>query len=332
VPRNLSPAIVAAIAAPQKSLAWFVELVFLDQTIYAWSGLGNVTPAGPAWDPGATFPYGQEFIGVGWLGQLSNLPQTTEMTAENMRLTLSGIPASLVGDAVNAVRLTGSVTIWLVFLDALNNVIADPLQMWQGQTDVPTLTDGADTCTFEMTVENSLLALNLSSNRRYTTLDQQLDYPGDAGFEMLSAMQDLFLPYPDGTLNGSHNIGGTSQLGEAPSGVNALTITPAGAQKLTVGGSVQMTAVAVYSSGPFSVAGGGPGNETVTAAGLWSTSDPSVATVSNGTGSNLGSPLIGFGDINWGTGGGLITARGRGNCTITFLFGEVSGSLTVSVA
>lgn len=327
MPRNLSPAVVSAVSAPQKRTAWFVELVFQGQTIYAWSGLGAVTPGGPAWDPGATFPYGQEFIGVGWLGTISSLPQTTELTAENMRLTLSGIPSTLVADAINAVRLFGNVTLWLAFLDQSNNVIPDPLQMWQGATDVPTLTDGADTCTLDITVENSLLALNLSSNRRYTTLDQQLDFPGDAGFDFLSAMQDLYLPYPDGTLNNNNNIGGTSQLGEAPLGTQALTLTPAGPVKLTLGGSLQMTAVALFSSGPISVEGGGPGSLNVTSGGLWSTSDPTVATVTVGSGANYL-----FYVLSPGTGGGLITARGRGNCTITFLFGTVSGSLTVSVA
>lgn len=325
MPRNLSPAIVSAVAATQKRIAWFIEIVFESSTVYAWSGLGAITPAGPAWDPGATFPYGQQFIGVGWLGKISSLPQNTEMTAENMRLTLSGIPSTLAGDAINSVRLFGSVTLWMAFLDQNNNVIPDPLQMWQGATDVPTLSDGADTCTLDITVENSLLALNQSSNRRYTTLDQQLDFPGDAGFDFLSAMQDLFLPFPDGTLNGSHNIGGASQIGEAPSGVNALTLTPPGPLKLSLGGSQNMTAQAQFSSGPYSVAGGGPGLETVTSVGLWSTSDPAVATVSNGTGGQVATG-------NWGTGGGLITAQGRGNCTITFFFGTVSGSITVSVA
>jgi hypothetical protein len=323
--RNLSPAVVSATKAPQKSLAWFAAFVLQGQSIYVWSGLGSVSPTGPAWDPGATFPYGQMFIGVGWLGSISNLPQTTELTAQNMRLTLSAIPSSLAGDAINGVRLSGSVTLWLAFLDTSSNVIPDPLQMWQGATDVPTLSDGANTSTLDLTVENSLLALNLSSNRRYTTLDQQLDFPGDAGFDMLSAMQDLYLPYPDGTLNGTHNIGGTSQLGEAPGGCNVLTLTPSGAQKISLTGSLQMTAVAQFSSGPYSVAGGGLGFETVTSAGLWSTSDPSVATVSNGTGADIPAGIF-------GTGGGLITACGRGNCTITFFFGTVSGSLTVSVA
>jgi len=328
MPRNLSPAVTAAIAAPQKSLALFLEIVFVTETIYVWSGLGTVAPSGPAWDPGATFPYGQNFAGVGWLGKISDLPQNTELTAENMRLTLSGIPPELAGDAINGVRLSGSVTVWLAFLDSNNNVIPDPLQIWQGQTDVPTLSEGADVCTLDLTAENALIALNLASNRRFTTLDQQLDFPGDTGFDYVTAMQDLYLTYPDGTLNGGHNIGGTGQLGEAPGAANALQMTPPGPVKLGIGGSLQMEVQAQFSSGPLSVAGGGPGWVAVTSGGIWSTSDPFVATVSQGVNGDFNGIL----SYNPGTGGGLITATGRGNCTISFLFGAVSGSLTISVA
>lgn len=320
MPRNLSPAVTGAIADPQKSLAWFLEIVFPNtETIFAWSGLGPQTPAGPAWDPGSTFPYGTRFTGVGWLGKISTLPQTAEVTAENMRLTLSGIPTNVLNDAINGVRLSGSATLWLAFLDTNNNVIPDPLQMWQGQTDVPTLNEGADTVTLDMTVENALIALNLASNRRYTTLDQQLDYPGDAGFDFVTALQGLYLPFPDGTQS-SANIPDVLHLIDAPNFCNGLTISPSGAQKLNVTYSVQMTAYAQFSAGPYTGL-----SENVTSAGLWSTSNPLVATVSNGSGADV---LTG----NWGTGGGLITAQGRGNCTITFVFGTVSGSLTVSVA
>ena len=223
MPRNLSPAVSNAAASAQKRLAWFLEIVFANETIYCWTGMAPVTPAGPAWDSGSSFPYGQKFIGVGWLGRVSDLPQNSELTAENIRLSLSGIPTELVADAINGVRFSGSATLWLAFLDQNNNVIPDPLQMWQGETDVPTLTEGANTCTLDITVENSLIALNLASNRRFTTLDQQLDYPGDSGFDYVTAMQDLYLPYPNNMQNGGADIGPGNQ-NDAPSYANAVVL------------------------------------------------------------------------------------------------------------
>jgi hypothetical protein len=318
---NLSPAVVAALESAQIRPAFFVQIVFASETVWVWGGLGTIAPIGPAYDPAATFPYGQEWTGLGWLGQIESIPQTTEVTAENITLTLSGIPAELLGDAINAVRLSGSATVWLAFLDANNNVIPDPIQLWQGETDVPTVVDGAETCTLSLTVENSLIALNLASNRRFTTIDQQLDFPGDTGFDYVTAMQDLFLPYPDGLL-AKANIN-SGNLDSAPTYVNALTISPSGAQKLSVGGTLSITATGIFVTGPFAPPSG-PGNENVTAAGIWSSSDTSVATVSNGTGANLFTSTF-------GTGGGLITAVGPGSCTITFYFGQASCSLTVTV-
>lgn len=323
MPRNLSPAVSAAIAAPQKTLALFLEIVFTNETLYLWGGVGNTSSAGPAWDPGATFPYGQVFTGVGWLGRIESVPQNSELTAENMTLQLSGIPPDLLGDVINTVRLTGTAQLWVGFF--LNGVLEpDPVQLWLGATDVPTLSDGAETCAIAITVENALLSLNSSSNRRFTTLDQQLDYPGDTGFDYVSAMQDLYLPYPDG-ITALTTIGG-SNLHDAPAVSSGLTIAPAGPQILSLSGTaypatLQMSASAYFVSGPYI-----NDSEPVVSAGLWSSADTGVAIVTNGYGAD---GVEGTG--HWGTGGGLITPTGLGNCTITFFFGTVSCSITVTV-
>jgi hypothetical protein len=304
--------------APQKSLGLFLEVAFSNETLWLWSGIGPTSSAGPAWDPAATFPYGQTFLGMGWLGRIESVPQNSELTAENITLTLSGIPVELLGDVVNSVRLSGTASLWVGFFSN-GALLADPLAVWTGALDVPTVEDGAETCSLSITVENALLALNLASNRRFTTLDQQLDYPGDTGFDFVSAMQDLYLPYPCGILAGTNINAGN--LHDAPDVSNALTVSPPGPLVLLVGGQQQEAGSAFFVSGPYQLT-----NQPVTSAGLWSSSDTGVAIVTNGSGAN---PRGGSG--NWGAGGGLITAVGKGNCTITFFFGTVSCSLTVTV-
>ena len=267
---------------------------------------------------GRNLPYGQTFLGMGWMGRIESVPQNSELTAENMTLMLSGIPSELLGDVVTSVRLNGVARLWLGFFSS-GQLLADPLQLWEGALDVPTVSDGAETCTISITVENSLLSLNLSSNRRFTTLDQQLDFPGDTGFEYVSAMQDLYLAYPCPIL-ATQNV---TSLDQAPDGTNAVTISPAGPIVLALppggGGTLQIVGNAFFNSGQFY-------NQTknVTALGLWSSSDTGVAIVSNGTGGSLH-----FG--NFGVGGGVITPVGHGVCTITFNFAMASCSLTVSV-
>jgi hypothetical protein len=321
MPRNLSPAVFAAMDAPQKSMGLFLELAFANETLWLWSGIGLISSAGPAWDPGATFPFNQVFTGMGWLGRIESVPQNAEMTAENLTLQLTGIPVQLLGDVVNTVRLSGTAALWLGFFSPTGQLLPDPLALWIGALDVPTVTDGADTCTVSITVENALLSLNLSSNRRFTTLDQQLDYPGDTGFDYVSAMQDLFLAFPCSIESGSNISPNLTNLNQAPDVTNALTIAPPGPLQVVLGVPAQVTASAFFVSGPYLLT-----SQTVTSAGLWSSSDTGVAIVSNGHGANASN-----GSGNWGTGGGLITPTGIGNCTITFFFGTASASLTVTV-
>jgi hypothetical protein len=286
-------------------------------------GGGGGASSASAWDPAATFPYGQVFTGMGWLGRIESVPQTSELTAENMTLQLSGIPPELLGDVINTVRLSGSAALWLGFFSD-GQLLADPLQLWDGELDVPTTSDDASICTVSITVENALLALNLASNRRFTTLDQQLDFPGDTGFDYVTAMQDLYLPYPCG-IEAAQNITG-GNLNNAPSVADSLTIAPAGAQIMAAGLTLQMQATAYFVSGPFATSNPATSTRQVTSVGLWSSSDTGVATVSNGYGANITN-----GGNNFGTGGGLITGVGPGNCTITFFFGTVSCSITVTV-
>jgi hypothetical protein len=312
--------VLGQLIAPQVRVAYFVKIVFTTETLFLWSGLGSITPPGPPWDPANNFPYGVPFTGLGWLGRIESIPQDSNLTAQNIRLSLSGIVPRMVGDAINAVRLTGSLSVWVAFLDQNNQVIADPLPMWQGQTDVPTIDEGAETSNLSLTAENALLALNLASNRRFTTVDQQRDYPGDSGFDYVTAMQDLYLPFPVGLLSPERI--NSSNLDDAPDTTSSVSVTPGGPQKLALGGSLNLIGSAIFATGPYA-----NHTENVTSVGSWSSSDTNVAIVTNGIGGNI---LSGRG--NWGTGGGLVLATGPGNCTITFFFGQQSVSLTVSVA
>jgi hypothetical protein len=273
LPRNLSPAVLSAIAAKTLQLAMFVELAFADNTLYLFGGIGSFTPAGPAWSPTSTFPYGQTFTGLGWLGKLSGIPQTTTVQAQNITLSLSGIPAALVAEVVSQVRVTGTGTVWLGFFDSSGNLLEDPVQLFAGSLDVPSLTDGGDTSTISITCENPLLSLNLSPDRRFDDPDQQLYFPGDLGMSFVEKLQNLQLFWPAPVIAGS------------PYAVSA-TVTPATVD-IAVGGTALVTVTVTYSDGStYSVpsgAGSGPHFAVAIA-----TSNPKVATFSYSTGDVTG--------------------------------------------
>lgn len=262
MPRNLSPGVLAQVQAGQLRPALFLVIVFQTETVRMWTGLGAITPPGPAYGT-TSFPYGQTFLGMGWLGQIQAVPQTTDVVAQNITLVLSGIPVELVTDAINAVRQNSTATLWLGVLDANNGVIGDPVQVFAGHLDVPTLTEGAAACTLAITAENPLIDLNRAPERRFTDVDQQLDYSGDTGFFMVQLLQDYnwVWPWP-------------SPSGGEFSPPAYLQIAQTSPVIIAAGGSSQLTATEVRSDG---------GRVDITASatgGWWTTSDASVATIS----------------------------------------------------
>jgi hypothetical protein len=182
--RALTSDMLTQIAAGRVTPAFFVQVAFQNETIYIWSGFGPITWNSQTWQ------------GVGWLGQISPVIETTDVTAQNVTFTLSGIPSELAGDAINYVRLYSEVQVWFGFIDGSRNVIADPSRCFDGHLDVPTMTDASDTCTLTVTAENPLVDLNGAPNRRFTDCDQQLEYPGDIGFSQVSLLQNALFLWP----------------------------------------------------------------------------------------------------------------------------------------
>jgi hypothetical protein len=268
MPRSLSSAVLAAIAASAVSPAMFVSIAFANETLYMWSGVGTIAPAGPPSNPLATFPYGQTWTGMGWLGKVSSVPQTSKIQAQNITLSLSGIPSQLMVEASQQVRMNGVATVWIGFCDSNGNLLKDPVQVFLGGLDVPTLTDNGDTCTIEITCENPLLTLNLAPNRQFDDADQQIYFPGDLGLSFVDALIELQLLWP---------TDGGSNAAFYPT---KLTLTPNNADIL-VGGTVSLTATVYYSDGSnASYAAGTGGYATFHCA----SSNPAIATIDSVTG------------------------------------------------
>jgi hypothetical protein len=286
MPRNTSSAFLTALAQGTLTLALFAELAFADNTLYLFTGVGTITPAGPPALATSTFPYGQTFTGLGWMAKLSAIPQTTKVQAQNITLSLSGIPPSLVAEATGQVRISGTATIWLGLFSA-GVLINDPVQLFAGALDVPSLSDGGDTSTISITCENPLLSLNLAPNRTFDDVDQQLYFPGDLGMSFVDALANLQLFWPAANSN-------------ATPFQTYMTVTPSGAD-IAVGGTVQLTLTVYYSNGTH--VSGNAGAPTGTA--HVASSDPEIATVD---------------------GNGLVTGVSPGVCNMIVRATNISGS------
>ena len=305
MPRNFSPAYSTAVASKTPTLALFAVIAFADNTLYFFSGVGTITPAGPAYSASSTFPYGSTFTGLGWLAKMSSIPQTTKTQAQNITISLSGIPANLVSEATAQVRIPGTCTVWLGLFDSSGNLLKDPIQLFSGSLDVPSLTDGGDTSTISITCENSLLSLNLAPNRKFDDADQQIYFHGDLGMSFVDNLENITLFWPAPSTSGS------------PYPVY-MTVTPA-LSDIAVGASTTVSITIHYSDGTTYTkpANTGSGPAFIVALG---SSNPKVATwqytsTNNVTGVAPGECAI-IAHVPYGSGGSGFSGTYRAACSI----------------
>jgi hypothetical protein len=210
--RSCSTAFLAEIQAPKVAPIYLVSMQFSSGTIYVWSGIGSVT-----WN-------GQTWLGIGNLGGISSIPSTELIQAQSIALTLNGIPSALLADAISGCNQTYAVNVYFGFLNPYGAIIGDPVLVFSGSMDVPTVTISGETASISITCENPLISLNLASNRTFTNDDQFIDYPTDMGFTFVPAIQDWNGNW--GTSGGSNpgSSGGSQAVSGGGSG------TPVGPQ------------------------------------------------------------------------------------------------------
>lgn len=181
--RALTSGMQTAIAAGTVRPAIFYEGVFdngsgADAYLRLWTGLGSIV-----WN---TYTW----LGAGELIAISNLDETTDLSAVGFQIKLNGMPSVDIGLALGDVRQGRSGKLWMGLFDSSGNLIADPYPLRRGRLDYSVIDDTGETCTIGIQYEDRLIDLERPRERRFTSADQQIDYPTDLGFEFVPNLQD----------------------------------------------------------------------------------------------------------------------------------------------
>ena len=178
MPRNMTQTFLGAMQGAVLRPALFVQAAFVSGPIYVWSGIGQIT-----WN-------GQVWTGIGTLGSISTIEEGSTVAAKGITLTLSGIDASLLNDVMTEFQVGLPVSVTLGVFDTNNALIADPVCCFSGRMDQPTIDVTGTLATIAINCENRLVEMNVAVDRRYTDEDQQMDYPGDLGFQFVNGIQE----------------------------------------------------------------------------------------------------------------------------------------------
>ncbi len=157
-----------------------VMLTFKSATRYVWSGIG-------------TLVYGANaYLGVGSLGSIGVISESTDVKADGTSLTLSGIDPTFLGESMTDIQLGAPAKIWFGLMTN-GALIGAPYLLFSGTVDQPSVQMGAETISISLKLENRLVDLQRPSMRRYTSADQRLYFPTDTAFGWVEILSDQSL-------------------------------------------------------------------------------------------------------------------------------------------
>jgi len=179
--RDLTSGMQTEVQAPVMRPVFFFEAEFASGFLRLWSGLGTIP-----WN-------GQTWTGAGNAIGISEIAETADIRAAGVTASLSGNVSSLIAAALAEARYGKPGKVWLGAMDASGAIIADPYLVFSGRLDVPVIDDAGESCIISMQYESRLIDLQRTRERRWTHEDQQIDFPGDLGFEYVTSLPDQVL-------------------------------------------------------------------------------------------------------------------------------------------
>jgi hypothetical protein len=181
---GFTPEVKAALRQARILVAAIASFDLRYTTARFWSGLGYLDFMGTRWK------------GMGEFAGMSEVEEVTELRAAGMEFSLSGLPLatesgrSLVEYVEFHTKTGGEVEAWLgVFNADTLQMIPDAKQIFSGSLDTPVIRIGGSEFSITLGAEGPLAGMNLIPGQRLNDEMQRGLYPGDRGFEFVTAIQ-----------------------------------------------------------------------------------------------------------------------------------------------
>jgi hypothetical protein len=141
--------------------------------VYAHSGIGTII-----YD-------GNSYLGVGALGAVSDADESEDLAPSPLTLTLSGVDAALVSEALDSATYGDVVTIYEGYRQDDGTLVDDPWVVWKGTYEYGSVSLDKDSSVSNI-IKHDLAALSEKDGGRFTDEDQQVRYTGDIGFQYIT--------------------------------------------------------------------------------------------------------------------------------------------------
>lgn len=156
---------------------YFLKFEFPSGNVYLNSSDRNIT-----WG-------GNSYIGAGSIGTVSDIEETSELQAQGIKLTLTGIPSTYVSIALTSEYQGSATTEYLGFFNENYGLVDDPFVIFVGKVDTMAISL-SDTATIEVDIENRLVDWERPRISRFTNEEQQNLFSGDKGLEFVDSVAE----------------------------------------------------------------------------------------------------------------------------------------------
>lgn len=178
--RGMSGAMLAEIAKRQLRLLHLVEMYF-SATSYLTTAPRNIV-----WG-------GNTYGALGNLLSFGEVEESTDIRAGSVAIELSGVNQGNVATALTENFIDRRIIIRRGFRDASDQIIIDPVSIFDGRIDSWSLREDvmAGTSTIAWQTASHWIDFDRIYGRRTNNEDQQGWFPGDKGFEFAAQADDL---------------------------------------------------------------------------------------------------------------------------------------------
>lgn len=176
--RNLDPAFQEEIEKPE--LRPFLGVhIDLPDPVFAVTG-------------NATIAYGgEEWTGIGGVGQIDTLGEGTDGSAVGVKTTLFQVPSEFRDDVADQAVRGCLYEVYVGALDSNYRNVIGFKKIWKGRLDSYEIVDAGETITVSAGGESRMRDQRRPAIRRFTDWWQQRRYPGDKAFQYVSKMVEV---------------------------------------------------------------------------------------------------------------------------------------------
>jgi hypothetical protein len=175
--RSLSNEMTTQVSASELAPIILAKLDF-SPPVTLWSGYGTITYNGIG------------YLGIGTLGTISPIEETTDLAARGISLQLSGVPTAMVSIALSENYQGRPCSVMFAAMASDGTLVSTPVTVFSGRMDVMSINDDGQNATIGMTAENKLVDFRRPREVRYTDEEQKALHATDKGLEFVNAIQE----------------------------------------------------------------------------------------------------------------------------------------------